>query len=103
MRKDLEDSDNEDRSDLEDLKSDLEKEDKKRRFEDDAEIIARETLKDIVPSKDFLTQIEEGEKDIDELLSDATFKAKANNLGYNKRREQKTMLKKALNKLKNRF
>ena len=101
MKKDLDEEEDEllDLNIEEELKNN--KED--RNINKDAKLMAKESLKDIVPNKDILTQIEEGDKDIDELLRDATFKGKANSLGYNKRREQKVLLKKALKELKNKF
>ncbi len=102
MKRDLDEDDLED-SGFEDLEKDLEDIAKKKNLRRDAEEMAKESLKDIVPDKDVLTKIEEGDKDIDELLRDATFKGKANSLGYNKRREQKVLLKKALKELKNKF
>ena len=103
MKRDLDEDDFED-SGFEDLEKDLEDIAKnKKNLRRDAEEMAKESLKDIVPDKDVLTKIEEGDKDIDELLRDATFKGKANSLGYNKRREQKVLLKKALKELKNKF
>lgn len=102
MKRDLDEDDLED-SGFEDLEKDLEDIAKKKNLRRDAEEMAKESLKDIVPDKDVLTKIEEGDKDIDELLRDATFKGKANSLGYNKRREQKILLKKALKELKNKF
>lgn len=102
MKRDLDEDDLED-SGFEDLEKDLEDIAKKKNLRRDAEEMAKESLKDIVPDKDVLTKIEEGDKDINELLRDATFKGKANSLGYNKRREQKVLLKKALKELKNKF
>ncbi len=62
---------------------------------------AKNSLRDIVPVKDKLRQLKEGDKGLEELLDDATFNAELKNeLGHElSRSEKKKVINKALEEL----